>query len=115
MCIDLTLPSPCTISLSHTFVSLCHFLHLNFNCIVSYVQWLGFPTSLFTFICLALLSNHSFTGKASLHFTFCSMSRYEMIRSEETGSIHGTFKLISSLKARTIQRENSRKKGEGLR
>ena len=36
-----------------------------------------------------------------------------MIRSEETGSIHGTFKLISSLKARTMQRENSsRRKGD---
>ena len=37
-----------------------------------------------------------------------------MIRSEETGSIHGTFKMISSLKAKTMQRQQSKKRGAGI-
>jgi len=56
------------------------------------------------------------TGKLSmLEFAMMyfreSPFRYELKRNEKTGSIHGTFKLISSIKAKSMQKEHNKKRG----
>jgi len=46
---------------------------------------------------------------AMLHYRE-SPYRYEMMRGEDTGSIHGTFKMISSLKAKSLQKQQLKKR-----